>query len=278
MLTPSFNQGRWLRENLRSVAVQTYPNIEHIVMDGGSTDDSVEVLRSADPPVIWRSEPDNGQPHAVNKALAASSGEIIGWINSDDALFDSGVVEDVVTFFEKHPEVDVVYGHGAKVTADGTIVYIIYVPRFTTEELHIFCPLIQPAVFIRRSAIEERFLDESYQFAMDWELWLHLAESHRFARIDRVLAIDRLQPERKMKTWMPVLLENTERLMTTYGVHRPANIDKVAARWHRRTRWGGWRYALRRPDRLAFSGVQDSRLTLALRQLSNPAHWPPEFL
>jgi glycosyltransferase involved in cell wall biosynthesis len=92
ILTPSFNQAAWLRENLRSVSEQTYANIEHVVMDGGSTDDSVEILRRADARVRWRSQNDRGQSHALNLALSASGGEIIGWLNSDDAYFDRSVL------------------------------------------------------------------------------------------------------------------------------------------------------------------------------------------
>jgi len=96
VLTPSYQQARWLGENLGSVACQSYPRIEHVVMDGGSSDGSVELLASASPPVTWESEPDRGQSHALNKAYSASSGEIIGWLNSDDAFWDCDVVADVV--------------------------------------------------------------------------------------------------------------------------------------------------------------------------------------
>ena len=88
ILTPSFNQAAWLGDNLRSVACQTYPDIEHVVMDGGSTDGSVDILRAAGDSIVWRSEPDRGQSDAINKAFSLSHGEIIGWINSDDAYFD----------------------------------------------------------------------------------------------------------------------------------------------------------------------------------------------
>jgi glycosyltransferase involved in cell wall biosynthesis len=113
ILTPSFNQARWLVDTLQSVARQTYPHIEHIVMDGGSTDGTVDLLTHAGSRVTWKSEPDRGQSHALNKALAASTGEIIGWINSDDAYYDVDAVAAVAQCFARHPEVDVVYGHAA---------------------------------------------------------------------------------------------------------------------------------------------------------------------
>jgi len=82
VLTPSFNQAAWLTDNLGSVAAQTYPAIEHVVMDGGSTDGTLDILKTAGDRVLWRSESDRGQADAINKAFAASSGEIIGWITS----------------------------------------------------------------------------------------------------------------------------------------------------------------------------------------------------
>ena len=119
ILTPSLNQGRWLPDTLHSVAAQTYSNIEHIVMDGGSTDGSVDMLRSANPRVRWWSEPDRGQSHALTKGFAVSQGDVIGWLSSDDAYFYRGAVADAVDLFNRYPEVDVLYGHAALVNADG---------------------------------------------------------------------------------------------------------------------------------------------------------------
>src|SRR5215212_4467984 len=106
ILSPSFNQGRFIRDCLVSVSNQTYKNIEHIVCDGGSTDQTLEHLTNAAPLVQWVSEPDRGQAHALNKAFAMSTGDIIGWINSDDALFATNTVETVVTLLDQWPDVD----------------------------------------------------------------------------------------------------------------------------------------------------------------------------
>ena len=112
ILTPSFNQGRWLGDNLASVAAQSYGSIEHVVMDGGSRDETLDLLEATDGRVKWRSEPDRGQSHALNKALGASEGEYIGWLNSDDAYFSRDAVSDVVSVFDADPSVNVVYGPG----------------------------------------------------------------------------------------------------------------------------------------------------------------------
>ncbi len=278
ILTPSFEQAAYLPDNLASVACQTYPHIEHIVMDGGSTDGSVALLEAAGDRVRWRSEPDRGQAHAINKAFAASSGEIVGWINSDDAYFDCDVVADVVHFFDRHPEADVVYGHVARVTSTGRVVYIIWMLPFSYRLLRWTCFLEQPGVFFRRRAIEERFLDESFHFAMDWELWLRLGRNLRFVRMPRVLAIDRAQPERKIKTQEAVLEADRARLGHMYGVNLPWFFFGMWRVLFVLSRLAGGRYVLGMPARLAFSGEQDSRGVVFKRQVaSRQSRWPEDW-
>jgi len=268
ILTPSFNQALWLEDNLRSVACQTYPRVEHIVMDGGSTDGSVALLESAGPNVRWRSEPDRGQSHALNKAFAESAGEIIGWINSDDAYFDSRVVEDVVRFFDRNPEVDVLYGHAASVNADGRILHYYWAPRFHVRLLRLYDYIVQPSVFCRRRVLGEHLADESLEFAMDYELWLRLAERHRFARLDRVIAIDRVQPGRKSRTLPEVGRSDTQKLGLTYGVRTSTTARVLAAAHHVYSRLRGARLAMTPPTGLAFAGSQDRPAVVLWRQIA----------
>ena len=267
ILTPSLDQAAWLADNLRSVACQTYPFVEHVVMDGGSTDGSVEILEGAGAGVTWRSEPDKGQSAAVNKAFRASSGEIIGWVNSDDAYFDCNVIEDVVAYFVDHPDVDVVFGHGAQIAEDGTIIWMIWVPQFSPRLLRIVNFIGQPVAFVRRSALDEPMLDETYDFAMDYELWLRLsAKGCRFHRIDRVTAVDRHQRGRKGVTMEDVLHSDIDRLARTHGRGYPPGKRILS--------WGfyTWRRAMgvllipRIPRDLAFSRRSTSRRSVFWRQ------------
>ena len=279
ILTPSFNQAAWLPYNLRSVACQSYPRIEHIVADGGSTDGSVEVLRAAGDTIAWTSEPDRGQSHAINKAFAASHGEIIGWINSDDAYFDCSVVADVVAYFMAHPDVDVVYGQSAQVDQDGTIIWMLWVPRFSARILRVVNFIGQPVAFIRRSALTEPMLDESYHFSMDYELWLRLhAAGCRFRRISRLTAVDRHQSARKGVTMGDVLHADIARLAETHGRAYP--------RGKRVLSWGyyTWRRAMgavlipKIPRELAFTDVRTSRWAIFRRQvLSWTRAWPADW-
>ena len=268
VLTPSFNQARWLGENVRSVACQTYPSIEHVVMDGGSTDGSVELLEEAVPPVRWTSEPDRGQSHALNKAYEASTGEIIGWLNSDDAFWDCDVVADVVAFFEAHPDVDVVFGHAAYVNEDGLLLHFFRMPRYGSGALlRRYNYVIQPAVFVRRRALGETLVDESFHFAMDYELWLRLqAGGARFARIDRVLAIDRAQRARKSMNLLDVLATDMGRLAKTYAVATSKPSRLLTAAHAVFSRFAALPLVFRIPAAFAFEGTVDSRTAVAYRQ------------
>lgn len=259
VLTPSYNQARWLADNLRSVAAQTYPHIEHIVMDGGSNDGSVAVLESA-PGIMWQSVPDGGQSNAINKAFRASSGDIIGWINSDDAYYSASVVEEVVRFFACHPDADVVYGHCAQLNARNTLLHILWVPPFNKRLLSLLNFIRQPAAFIRRSALTEPMVDETYGYVMDRELWLRLSRKHKFARLNKILAIDRLHSARKGVADRQEMLREREELALAYGGANIPLRKYVAASIFILFRWLGLtetRRALR--HKLGFIEVDDYR-------------------
>jgi glycosyltransferase involved in cell wall biosynthesis len=266
VLTPSFNQHRWLPETVASVRAQSYGRIEHVVMDGGSSDGTVEYLEGqAD--VRFESSPDRGQSHALNKAFAASSGEIIGWLNSDDAYFDATAVARAVDVFQRRPDVGVVYGHAALVGAEGEILQMMWVPRFDVRLLRRINFIVQPAAFVRRSAVSSVLADERFDYAMDRELWLRLAPGSRFARVDHVLAIDRHHSERKAYTRLDLLAEDRSRLTAMYGIpplrSRTPAFDrafKVAQRML------GLRLVAQARAATVFASSLDSTLSLAVRQ------------
>lgn len=204
ILTPSFNQGRFLGDCLASVAAQDYRHLEHVVQDGGSTDLSLVLLTSTTQPVKWDSAPDTGQAQAVNRALARSSGSIIGWINSDDALFSIDAVSAVVRAFDRRPNVDVIFGDAAMMTADGRLLRHFRSPAVNWHTMpYGWSPISQPATFIRRSALRpgEPLLNEELHLTLDLELWLRLkARQCRFMHLSRTLAADRNHPDRKYNT------------------------------------------------------------------------------
>ena len=270
ILTPSFQQGPWIADNLRSVAVQTYPHIEHIVMDGGSTDATRAILEQQprSDRLRWWSEPDRGQSHALNKALSVSQGEIIGWLNSDDAYFAPGVVEGAVDVFRRRPEVAVVYGHAALVNADGLLLHLIWAPPFSRRLLLLHDFILQPAAFIRRNAVRDQLADESFEFAMDYELWLRLSAKAPFQRMNRIVAIDRHHGERKSTVMLDTLDRDREILRARYGTAAGPRADAARKIWKIASRIIGAALipaALRQP--LAFDGWFDRKTAVIWRQV-----------
>jgi len=218
VVTPSFNQGRFIGDCIASVARQTATSVEHVVCDGGSTDETLEVLKAAPPHVRWLSEPDRGQADAINKAFALSRGEFIGWLNSDDAYYDSRTIEGALQTFRLRPDVDVVYGHAALVGADNDVLHFMWAPGYTRRLMDYANYVVQPTVFLRRSALGERLVDEELDFAVDLELWLRLRDEGRgFARLDRIAAIDRHHETRKVYTMQDVGKREIDALYARYG-------------------------------------------------------------
>lgn len=198
IVTPSYNQAEYLRLNIESVLAQNYHDFEHIVMDGGSTDNSVNVLKSYSH-LIWKSEKDKGQSDAINKALDVATGEIIGWLNSDDVYFE-GAFENVIQIFEKYPEVDVVYGNGVQIDKNGRIVHRRKNTKFHYKTwFYGMADPYQPEVFFRKSVIDHvGALDINFHMMMDRELWIRMAfNGHKFHYINTELAALRVYPDTK---------------------------------------------------------------------------------
>lgn len=203
IVTPSYNQGRFLEAAIRSVLEQDYPRIEYIVMDGGSSDESAAILeRYSGQLAHWESQPDQGQAHAVNKGLRLAQGELLGWLNSDDTLLP-GAVRLAAAAFEQPPAADVVYGRLERSDASGRLVPTPALPKdrveFSLERLLGECIVNQPGSLWRRNVMEKAgLLDETLHYALDYEYWMRLAlVGARFKRLDAALARFRLSPGSK---------------------------------------------------------------------------------
>jgi glycosyltransferase involved in cell wall biosynthesis len=198
VITPSYNQGRFIERTLQSVASQTGVTVEHAVFDGGSTDGTVEILKNFSPAPHWVSRRDKGQTDAVNQGIRATDGEIIGWLNSDDVYYP-GAIARAVHFFEAHPDVDLVYGAADHIDIDGNAFESYATEPWDFERLQLVCFICQPAVFFRRSVVG-RFglLDETLHYCMDYEYWLRLGKAGaQFAYLEDKLAGSRLYADNK---------------------------------------------------------------------------------
>jgi glycosyltransferase involved in cell wall biosynthesis len=198
IITPSFNQGKLIERTLQSVANQTGTQIEHVVFDGGSTDNTVDILKSFASPVRWVSQKDQGQADAVNKGIQATDGEIIGWLNSDD-IYYPGAIAHVVAFFETNPGIDIVYGMADHVDINDLPFESYPTEPWNFERLKETCFICQPALFFRRRLVKEHgLLDASLFYCMDYEYWLRLGLAGvQFSYIAQRLAGSRLYADNK---------------------------------------------------------------------------------
>ncbi|WP_068397073.1 glycosyltransferase family 2 protein, partial [Kribbia dieselivorans] len=172
VLTPSYGYAQFLPTALASVRSNVI-HAEHVVMDGGSTDGSVEILQASD--AVWRSEPDRGQSDALNKALAAATGDIVGWLNADD-FYLPGVLDLVAQEFDRHPDTHVLYGDTALVDGDGRVQRLLkaYRPAVHTTLRWRGPSYLSTSTFFRRDLLGVDPFDPDMRMIMDWDLFLRL--------------------------------------------------------------------------------------------------------
>ena len=201
IVTPSYNQARFLEATLRSVLSQDYPNMEYLVVDGASSDGSVEIIRRyADRLAWWVSEKDSGQSEAVNKGLQRARGELVGWLNSDD-IYLPGAVSAAVKVFQSHPQAGLVYGDAQAIDADGKPFNVMRARAYTLADLMAFNIICQPAAFMRRSVLEEAgYLDPAYQLLMDNLLWMCMAQKAPIVYTPQTWAAARYHDQAKNRT------------------------------------------------------------------------------
>lgn len=197
IVTPSYNQGRFIEETIQSVLAQDYPHIEYMIMDGGSTDPTAEIVRKYEGRLLFISERDRGQAHAINKGFHRARGQILAFLNSDDT-YVPGAVSSAAAALKSHPEAGFVYGEGYHIGEDGTVLERYPTEPFSKERLLETCFICQPTVFMRQEAVRAAgYLDESLQFCMDYELWYRLSRRFPPVYLPRHLANSRMYSENK---------------------------------------------------------------------------------
>jgi glycosyltransferase involved in cell wall biosynthesis len=173
IVTPSYNTGKYIRDTIESVLSQGYPNFEHIIYDGGSTDETIDILKEY-PHLIWFSESDRGQSHAINKGLNKAKGDIIGWLNSDDT-YNSGTIKTAVEYFNNHPEIDLIHTDCNIIDKTNNFIRSCQASEFDLNKLLFSNNIQQMTVFLMKNVFDKiGAMDEDLHYTMDRELWLRI--------------------------------------------------------------------------------------------------------
>lgn len=199
VVTPSYNQGEFIRATIESVLGQDYANVEYIIMDGGSTDQTAAVVRDYSSRLTFVSEKDRGQSHAINKGFQIARGSILSWLNSDD-VYLPGAIAGAVAAFERQPLTGAVYGEGYLLDRQGNVT-----SRFPCTEppnlwklVHLSDYILQQTVFFRKDVLDEvGYLDETLHYTMDWDILIRIGKRYPLEYITDYLGCLREYPEAK---------------------------------------------------------------------------------
>jgi glycosyltransferase involved in cell wall biosynthesis len=230
IVTPVYNQADYIEASVQSVLSQNYPNLQYIVMDGGSTDGTWEIIERFRPSLSHAySGPDGGQAAAINAGMRKADGEILAWLNGDDMLLP-GALAYVAAFFEANADVDAVYGHRIVIDEKGLDIGRWVLPPHDGAILSWMDFIPQETLFLRRSAFEKVGfqLDESFRFALDWDLLLRMREAGvRFSRLPRYLGAFRVHLAQKTSAaWLQDGILETARLLERYHGRVPTMHER----------------------------------------------------
>lgn len=245
VVTPSYNQGRFIRESIESVLAQDYPRIEYLVMDGGSTDETRDILHSYGQRFEWVSEPDRGQAHAINKGWRRGAGDILAWLNSDDVWFP-GAVSRAVRHLCAHPECGMVHGQAQLVDAAGRFLRPYPTKAFNAALFQEECTVCQPTAFIRRTAaMYVGELNESLRYCMDYEYWIRLSRHAVISTLPDLMAKSRWHDDCKtVRERVAAQEEGLEMLYAQYGSVRLRPLAFAAREFARagmgQSSWARW--------------------------------------
>jgi glycosyltransferase involved in cell wall biosynthesis len=238
VVTPSYNQGKFIEETIRSVLLQGYPNLEYIIIDGASTDESLGIIKQYEPWLAyWVSQPDQGQSHAINKGFRKASGEIIAYLNSDD-MYLTETIGKAVEFLFQNKDVDLVYGDCQVVDEESNIIYVGRSREFDLF-VELCCNFVQqPTVFMRRRLLKlVGYFDEELHYAMDLDYWFRAAMKAKFSYFPVELAKFRITDASKTgKGLIPFVREREKILDRFFRLYADDNMRK----WRKRV--FAWNY------------------------------------
>jgi glycosyltransferase involved in cell wall biosynthesis len=225
IITPSYNQGKFIEHTIKSVIEQNYPNLEYIIIDGGSTDNSLEIIKRYEKYLsYWTSEPDRGQTHAINKGLAKCTGDIIAYINSDD-MYAKNTFFNIQKAFKKY-SVNLIYGNFALIDINNNIIQVKREIKFDPLMAKIvgYGILIpQPSTFFTRTLFEKTgFFNENYNFCMDAEYWQRASKYCDFIHLNKILSYFRVHDNSKTRV-------NSKKIRLAYHAEKQ-NLLKLSYR------------------------------------------------
>ncbi len=223
IITPTLNQGRFIEETILSIRAQDYPNIEHIVLDAGSTDNTIEILKKYEDGLTWIQEPDKGQSDAINKGFRLARGEFVTWLNSDDTLLE-GAITKAVDFLLEHPDIKMVYGKGYLIDEDSNITGECPTEPYDIKRLAKYNYIYQPSALFRADIFDTlEMLNVDLKYSMDLDLWIRIAQNFKIKYFPEFLSTYRLHPESKtMSQAMDFHKEEMETFKRYFG-KAPAN-------------------------------------------------------
>jgi len=224
IITPSYQQAKFLEQTIKSVSDQSFDEIEYLVVDGGSDDGSVEIIKKYGKHITWWvTEKDEGQGDAINKGLARAKGDIIAWINSDD-FYLPDAFQKVVNVFKQEPELGLLYGDVLAVDENSQVFNLMQSGSYELLDLMKFKIINQPAVFFRRNCLETvGHLDTSYRYLLDHHLWLRIASEYRIKHMPEFLAAGRYHSQAKNIAEAELFGEEAFRILDWMAEHAELN-------------------------------------------------------
>lgn len=221
IVMPSYNQGQFIEESIKSVIEQKYPDFEFIIIDGGSSDQTIEIIKKYERNITyWVSEKDNGQTHAINKGFKVARGDIIAWLNSDD-LYLHGALSDVAKYFNKYKDVGLIYGNSYSINEKGEVIRNNINVSFSSKALWSGIGIItQPASFVQRSVLDKiGFLDENLHYLMDLDWFLRMnIGGIKFQKVNKFFCCFRYHSASKTVAQHKNLIQDREFLLE--GKHK----------------------------------------------------------
>jgi glycosyltransferase involved in cell wall biosynthesis len=248
IVTPSYNQAKYVGWTVRSVLLQRYPNLEYVVMDGGSTDGTMEVLRPyADRLAHLAHERDKGQADAIHRGFQRCSGEIMAYLNSDDMLAP-GTLHYVAKLFAERPDIDAVYSHRCTVDGDNKVIWYWMLPEHNNWYMTRWDLIPQETCFWRRRLFDRcGNVDPTFRFAIDYDLFLRYMRAGRFVRANRFLGVFREHESAKTSQLMETVGADEIRCVwRRYGIEPHWAHPLISARVYYRIIRDGGQFAARR--------------------------------